>query len=409
LAGSRLSSSAAADPAIARRQLAWLSLAMLLGMTLWFSATAATGQIVAEFHLTSGTAAWLTMAVQAGFVIGTLASALLNLPDVVSARQLFGAGCLCGAAANAGLVGAPDASTLIALRVATGVSLAWVYPPGMKVAAGWFEERRGAALGFLIAALTIGSAFPHALSAMAAAVPWRVLMLTASALAVAGGGIVTRFVGDGPYVARSARFEAGAVERVFADRGTRLATLGYLGHMWELYAMWGWIAVVFAAAAHWPRMKYEASAAAIIAIGAVGCVWAGRVSDRLQHAGDAGRIAQRAKVTIVAMSASAACCVLAALVYDFPMALLIVALIWGIAVIADSAQFSAIISEVAEKHYIGTALTLQTALGFLLTAFSIRATAALASHYGWQWALVSMAIGPLLGVWAMRGLMQINT
>jgi MFS family permease len=179
--------------------------------------------------------------------------------------------------------------------------------------------------------------------------------------------------------------------------------------MWELYAMWGWIAVVFAAAAHWPRMKYEASAAAIIAIGAVGCVWAGRVSDRLQHAGDAGRIAQRAKVTIVAMSASAACCVLAALVYDFPMALLIVALIWGIAVIADSAQFSAIISEVAEKHYIGTALTLQTALGFLLTAFSIRATAALASHYGWQWALVSMAIGPLLGVWAMRGLMQINT
>src|SRR3954470_1526346 len=173
-----------------RNQLAWLSLAMFLGMTLWFSATAANAQIVREFALSSASTAWLTMAVQGGFVAGTLVSAILNLPDVLNARRLFFVGCVIGAAANAGLVMAGGALSIITLRIVTGAALAWVYPPGMKIAAGWFERRRGAALGVLIGALTIGSAFPHLLASASATIPWRALMLSASSLALVGGALV---------------------------------------------------------------------------------------------------------------------------------------------------------------------------------------------------------------------------
>src|SRR3954468_16697421 len=215
------------------RQLAWLSLAMFLGMTLWFSATAANAPIVREFHLTTGESAWLTMAVQGGFVIGTLLSALLNLPDVINARRLFAIGCVAAAASNAALVRAGGPATLIALRLATGGALAWVYPPGMKIAAGWFQHRRGAALGVLVGALTVGSAFPHLLAWGAQAVPWRGLMWIASALAVLGGGIVWVTVEDGPYVSATAPFDPRAVFEIVRNTGARLSTLGYLGHMWE--------------------------------------------------------------------------------------------------------------------------------------------------------------------------------
>jgi MFS family permease len=193
--------------------------------------------------------------------------------------------------------------------------------------------------------------------------------------------------------------------QIVRNRRLRLANMGYLGHMWELYSMWGWIAVICRDSAGWPRIKYEMAAAAAIAIGAVGCIWAGVASDRMQDSSESARVGQRARVTIIAMSVSSACCLVAALAFHYVIPLVLVALVWGIAVIADSAQFSAIISEVAEKKYIGTALTLQTALGFLLTAFAIRAMAAIADRFGWQWALVSMTVGPLLGIWAMSGLL----
>jgi MFS family permease len=153
-------------------------------------------------------------------------------------------------------------------------------------------------------------------------------------------------------------------------------------------------------------MKYEVAAALAIAIGAVGCIWAGAVSDRLQDHAESVRVGQRAWVTMIAMAVSAACCVLAALVFRHPMVLVPLSMIWGIAVIADSAQFSTIISEVSDKSYVGTALTCQVALGFLLTAAAIRAMAAMEQHFGWPWALASMAIGPLLGIWAMSGLVE---
>ena len=385
----------------AAAQLAWLSLATFLGMTLWFSATAANAPIVAEFRLSSAETAWLTMAVQGGFVAGTLVSAVFNLPDVFNARRLFTMGCLVGAIANALLVRAGGAAELIALRAATGAALAWVYPPGMKIAAGWFERQRGTALGVLIGALTIGSAFPHLLAALSAAIAWRTLMMGASALAIAGGLIVAAFVRDGPYVARSSRFEAGAVLRVFAERGTRLATLGYLGHMWELYSVWTWIAAYATASlglgSGLIRSSAQGSALAFVTIasGAVGSIAAGRIADRVGQA----------RVAAWAMVVSSVCCLAAGLLFAAPILLLAVfAAVWGVSVVADSAQLSALVARYSPRDHLGTALTVQTCAGFLLTMASIRLMPVVAGAIGWQWTFLALAPGPFMGALALRGL-----
>ncbi len=403
LSSSAGSASSAFNVVSPRTQLAWLSLAMFLGMTLWFSATAATAAIVSEFHLTPGEAAWLTMAVQGGFVAGTLLSALLNLPDVLNARRLFAIGCVAGAAANAALVATSHPAPLIALRVATGVALAWVYPPGMKVAAGWFERNRGAALGMLIGALTIGSAFPHLLAAASARIPWRTLMLAASTLALGGGAIVLLAVGDGPYVASSARFDPRAVVRVFAYRPARLATLGYLGHMWELYAVWTWIAAFAAASLRVapsgdaPPASPAGSAVAFVTIasGAVGSAIAGAFADRVG----------KARIASWAMLVSATCAALAGVAFAVsPAAVVALAVVWGVAVVADSAQLSALVAEHSPRDHVGTALTMQTCSGFLLTMVSIRIVPIVARAVGWQWAFLILVPGPLLGAWALQGL-----
>jgi len=311
----------------ANAQLAWLSLAMFFGMTLWFSATAANAPIVEEFHLSTSQTAWLTMAVQGGFVMGTLISALMNLPDVINPRRLFAVGCVIAAAANAALVRADGVLMLIALRAVTGAALAWVYPPGMKIAAGWFEQRRGAALGVLIGALTIGSAFPHLLASASATIPWRTLMLSASTLAVLGGALVVTAVGDGPYVASSARFDPAAVGRVFSDRQTRLATLGYLGHMWELYAVWTWIAAFASASLGFTGGATPSSPAgsavafATIGSGAIGSAAAGLFADRIG----------KARVASWAMIVSGACCAAAGFLFHAPAPVLyLFAVVWGV-------------------------------------------------------------------------------
>ncbi len=382
-------------------QLGWLSLAMFLGMTMWFSATAANAAIVAEFQLTSAETAWLTMAVQGGFVIGTLISALLNLPDIINPRRLFSIGCIAAALANAALAVANGPVMLIALRVATGAALAWVYPPGMKIAAGWFERRRGAALGVLIGALTIGSAFPHLLASATASVSWRVLMLTASALAITGGGLVVIMVGDGPYVASTAPFDPGAVARVFSDRNTRLATIGYLGHMWELYAVWTWIAAYAAASLGVANMATPTSPAGsavafvTIASGAIGSAAAGLVADRIG----------KARLAAWAMMLSGTCCAMAGVMFHAPTAaLFIFAVAWGVAVVADSAQLSALVAQYSPRDHVGTALTVQTCAGFLLTMASIRLLPVVAQAIGWQWVFLCLVPGPFIGALALRGL-----
>lgn len=389
-----------------RRVLILLSLAELLAMSLWFTGTAVLPQVTAMWHSGLALGSWLTIAVQIGFSLGAITFALFNIPDIFSPIKVLVVSSLAAAAANTAFAFiAAKPLPAILLRGATGFFLAGVYPVGMKIIAGWFQRGRGLALGVMIGALTVGSAVPHAVNSLGG-IDWRGVVLLGSAQAVIGAMIVALAVHEGPYAMPQSRLDPAQMLEIVRNRRVRLANFGYLGHMWELYSMWGWIAVIVAGSAGWPRMKYEMAAAMAIGIGAIGCIWAGAASDRLQDRDESSRVAQRARVTIIAMAGSAACCVLAAMVFHRPFLLVPLSLVWGVAVIADSAQFSTIISEVSDKSYVGTALTCQVALGFLLTAAAIRAMAAIAGHYGWQTALAAMAIGPLLGIWAMSGLVD---
>lgn len=379
--------------------LALVALGQFLGMTLWFSATAGAPRIASELSLGASATAWLTIAVQGGFVAGTLVSAIFNLADVFNARRLFAAGCVAGAAANASIAYATDPAAIIALRFTTGAALACVYPPGMKIAAGWFLHQRGTALGVVVGALTLGSAFPHLLAWSAADVTWRALMLSSSGLALTGGAIVWLFVQDGPYVAASAPFDPGAVAAVVRNRGARLATYGYLGHMWELYAMWAWIAAFASAslAAGGGSAGTTGSLVAFVAIGsgAAGCVAAGLWADRWG----------KARIATLALMTSGLCSAAAGLLFGAPLPILLLfAVVWGFSVVADSAQFSALVTEHTARTHVGTALTLQTCVGFLLTMVSMRLLPLVAATYGWRWAFLFLVPGPVLGAAAMRRL-----
>jgi MFS family permease len=379
--------------------LALLATGEFLGMTLWFSATAATPALVAEFRLSTGQAAWLTMAVQGGFVLGTLVSALLNLPDLLATRRLFAVGCVAGAFATAGVTLAHTPVEAIVLRAATGAALAWVYPTGMKIAAGWFDSRRGTALGVVVASLTVGQAFPHLLASIAGSASWRAQMLVTASLAVVGGVLVLSLVRDGPYATPTDRFDPRAAARLFTDRMTRLAAFGYLGHMWELYAMWAWVGVFAAASlagSGQGMASHAGSVAAFIGIatGSIGCLVAGLTADRLG----------RARVAGWALSASGTCAALAGFAFGAPPAVLFALIsVWGLTVVADSAQFSAMVADYSGR-YVGTALTVQTCAGYLLTMVSIRLLPALASVVGWQWVFLALVPGPIFGSLAMRKL-----
>ncbi len=370
-----------------------IATAQLLALGLWFSASAVAPQLAEAWELSDGQVAWLTMAVQVGFVVGALVSAVLNLSDMWSARKLFFGAALVGAAANLGLLLVEGPSAALGLRFATGVALAGVYPSGMKVMAGWFAKGRGMALGVLVGALTLGSATPHLVRGMG--LEWRGVVVSASLLAAAGAGLMltTR---DGPHQAPPRPFEWRLVGSVLATPGWRRSTAGYLGHMWELYAMWTWIAAWVAAsagAASSPYPNPSTTAFGVIGIGAIGSWGAGVLADRVGRPVVAG----------AAMAASGTVALLSPLLFGaHPWIVLPALLLWGITVIADSAQFSALATETTPPDRIGTALTLQTALGFLLTLASIRLVPVIAANLTWQWAFPVLAVGPALGVLAMR-------
>ena len=363
------------------RALFLISAAELAGMSLWFGASAVAPALAARWGIASADAGHLTLAVQLGFGAGTLASAFANLSDVFPARRVFAVSAFLAAASNAALALLDVGSTAgIALRFATGFFLAGVYPPGMKMMASWFREGRGMALGVLIGALTLGKASPYLINALGS-VDWRVNLIVLSVLAAAGG-LIALAIRDGPFSVGTAPFDPGQVANVFRNRGVRLATFGYFGHMWELYAMWTWVPVMIRASFEstgGPSRLAEGSSFLIIGMGAAGCVAAGFAADRF------GRTA----VASAAMAVSGACCIAVGFFFGgAPAALLALAAVWGATVIADSAQFSACVTELADPRYLGTALTVQISLGFLLTTASIALVGALAP-------------GPILGVVAM--------
>ena len=381
--------------------LALLALAELCAVTLWFSATAVLPALQASWHLSPTGAAWLTAAVQAGFVVGALASAVLNLPDVLPPRRMLGASALAGAGVNLVLAwGVSSLGPALVLRFLTGICLAGVYPPGMKIAAGHVGGRgRGLAIGILVGSLTLGSGTPHLVAGLldAAELPYRLVLTVSSALAVLGAVLVLGFVTDGPYAPAPAPFDPRQLGRVLGDRAVLLANLGYFGHMWELYAMWTWLAIFLGAALGGadPAAPRLAAFACIGVAGALGSVLAGWVADRVG----------RTTVTIAAMAVSGACCAMSPWAYAWPAAALLgFGLVWGASVIADSAQFSAAVSELSQPAYMGTALTLQTSLGFALTLIPIWGLPVLAQVTGWRYAFLVLAPGPALGCLAMRAL-----
>jgi MFS family permease len=389
---------------VARRQLWYIALVQVLAMSMWFSASAVSGSLSREWGLTGTGESLLTTSVQLGFVAGAVASAVLNLADRVSPHVVMAAAAVTGAVLNAGVAMFSDGlGSALVLRFLTGVALAGVYPVGMKVMTTWFARGRGLALGIMVGALTLGSASPHLIRSVES-LSWRPVLATASVLAMLGGLIAVGFVRTGPHHTPTPPFDPRYVLRMFGDRRQRLINVGYLGHMWELYALWAWLPT-FVAASLAAGQQDDISSSAIAWLtfvsigvaGAVGCVLAGR---------SAGRVGSL-RVARVALGTSGLCCLVSPLVFGgHPVILGVLLMVWGASVIADSAQFSSALSEAADDGYVGTALTAQTAVGFTLTIVTIQLLPLVADLTGWRLALVFLGLGPVVGTWSTSRLLR---
>ncbi|MFF0816827.1 MFS transporter [Rhodococcus sp. NPDC003318] len=384
------------------RQRALIALVQVLGLCVWFSATAVTPSLRAEWGIGSGAAVWLTASVQIGFVVGALTSTVLNLADRLSPHRLLAVSAFGAAACTAVLaVFAHGPAVAVPLRFLTGVLLAGVYPVGMKLMASWSTARdRGRAFGVLIGALTLGSALPHLINGLGP-LPWRAVLAVAAALTAIGALIALVAIRPGPQIdLRAITLDPKYVVTMFRRRGPRLVNIGYYGHMWELYALWTWLSMFVLAGREGRGEPSSASASVIVfaaigLAGTVGCLLGGWASDRVG----------RAPTAASALAVSGTCCVLSPLFFTAPTAALVpILLVWGAAVIADSGVFSTALSETADRQFVGTALTAQTAIGFLLTVVTIQLVPVAADVVGWRYAFVILVLGPVSGVAAMTAL-----
>ena len=379
----------------ARQQVGLVATVQVLGLAVWFSATAIAPTLRTEWGLSTAAAVWLTASVQLGFATGAVVSGLLTLADRVRPERLVAACALGAAVCTTGLaLGSDGLGSAVPLRFATGAFLAGIYPVGMKLTASWAAPvDRGKAFGLLIGCLTVGSALPHLVAALGP-LPWRAVMLTAATLTTAAGVVALVAVRPGPLLARGARPELRHALVGFRDPLPRLANLGYLGHMWELYALWTWLPLWLA---HTRDVEPGsatslATFATVGGAGLAGALLGGWAADRFG----------RARAATGALLLSGTCCLLSPLAATAPTALLAVFLaVWGASVIADSGVFSTALSETADQRYVGTALTVQTALGFTLTVASIQLVPLVADDLGWSNVLLLLAPGPLLGAVAM--------
>ena len=379
------------------RILLLVSASTVFGLSVWFSTNAIAPALEAEKGFSAADIAWLTVAVQMGFVAGTLIIAITNLADLVPARRLYGIAAISAGILNLAVIPVDDFSAVILVRFMTGMFLGGVYPPGMKILSGWFVKGRGIALGAMIGALTIGSGSPHLLRSLFAD-QWEVTIIGSSVLSAIGGLIVWSLVTDGPHDVKGAKFAPRFMLKLFTERAQRLNLLGYLGHMWELYAMWAWIGAFLAAVIGVRPLigdRLDLASAivfAVFAAGAVASFGAGFVAERF------GRTYTTAGLMLMSGSIALG---IGFIPFDLEVLIVVLALLWGAAVVADSAQFSTAMTELSDPAYRGTMLTFQTGIGFALTAVTIRLVPIIEQSSGWGFAFALLAIGPALGALSM--------
>ena len=384
-----------ANPKKRWRMLTFLAIALVLSMSTWFSASAVIPQLRTAWTLTPGNTAWMTIAVGMGFVCGALLSSLFNIADIISPRHVIMGGAIGAALANFLLLFAAGPQAGIPLRFATGFFLAGVYPPAFKLISTWFRDQRGLALGILASAIVIGNGIPHLINGLGG-LDWQIVIVVTSIQSLIGGLIAEFGIQEGPYPFPNAVFDPRQIGLALTNRGVRLATLGYVGHMWELFAMYAWILVFFIEVFKIHDVGTQSTAAyatfVIFAVGGIGSWVGGLLADRWG----------RTNTTILMMGVSGTCAVLIGLLFQTHLYLtLLVGLVWGMMVVGDSAQFSTMVTETADQSYVGTALTIQLATGFTITILTIWLIPILQNMFSWQWAFAFLAPGPIIGILAM--------
>lgn len=378
-----------------------LAIAQFFCLSLWFSTNAILSQIRAVFMFTSGDVARISSAVVFGFVIGGLISSVLNISDIVSSTRVFFLSAILGSTTNTIITITGNITVIIISRFFTGFFLAGIYPIGMKLTASHFKENRGLSIGILLSALTAGSGLPYLFNLIG--VPdWRVLVFFSSVLAAIGGGLVLVFCSEGPFIGKSANFSISNLKTIYSNQSVRQANYGYFGHMWELYAFWVWIPIYLEIVylrvypSRDPLGFVSLVTFAIFVTGAISNIGGGYISDRIG----------RTTFNIIMLSASGLSSLVIGLFLDNLILAVITALIWGLTIIPDSPQYSSMVTELADENLVGSALTLQTAIGFSLTIVSIRIIPIFVEIVGWQWVFTSLTIGPVLGIISLVRLRQ---
>jgi len=370
-------------------------LAVLLSLMTWFSATAVLPDLTEVHDLTAGQAAWLTNAVQLGFAVGALVASVLAVADIWSLTRYMTGAAMLACLANLLLLIDMGATGAIVARFVTGVALAGVYPPAMKFIATWFKTGRGLAMGAMVGALTLGSAMPHLVRGTGGTMSWEAVLLVCSLGSAAAAVLFGLVLREGPHAFVRTRVDLRQVGQILGNKPVMLANLGYFGHMWELYAMWGWFLAYAGHSATEGNGLTNASllAFAVIAAGAPGCIFGGWLADRIG----------RCRTTILMMGVSGTCAILIGIFFGGPLWMFtLIAIVWGFTVVADSAQFSAAVTELSEPHLVGSSLTFQMGVGFTITILAIWLTPLVAEWLGsWQWTFVVLVPGPLIGAVAM--------